>query len=304
MNEKVQLRGSGLYVEMVGPLDAPPLLYLHGGLGGAGSYDFVHDQGERLSQGVWLIAPDRRGVLRSDPLCPGEQVTVQGLLQDMEDLRVHLGLDRWSVLGHAFGGWLAALYAITYPERVECLLLECPTFDLGLTARSLLQGAALELELMGRRSQAAKCRKLIGETDPAKLWKGCQQALRALGKRAHSLYLHHPDKHHYHRLRAESFLSPELWERGLEVEAQLLAEGRVFQSLLPQLPKLVQPTLLLCGAHDRVFGGEQLEAFQAAVPHAQVACFADSSHVPRFEEPERFAATVIGFLQAQRPRPR
>lgn len=302
MNDKVQLRGRGIYVEMVGPLDAPPLLYLHGGLGGAGSYDFVHDQGERLSQGVWLIAPDRRGVLRSDPLLPGDPITVQDLLQDLEDLRCHLGLERWSVLGHAFGGWLAVLYALSYPERVRSLLLECPTFDLGLTARSLLQGAALELERAGRRSKAAKCRKLSAEPDPAKAWAGCQKALRSLGKRAHTLYLHHPDKHHYHRLRTESFLAPELWERGLDVEAQLLAEGRVFQSLLPLLPKLMQPVLLLYGAYDRVLSAEQLAAFQTAVPHAEVVRFADSAHAPRFEEPEGYAAAVIEFLQAQRPR--
>ncbi|ARU63346.1 hypothetical protein CBW65_21930 [Tumebacillus avium] len=302
MNDKVQLRGKGIYVEMVGPLDAPPLLYLHGGLGGAGSYDFVHDQGERLSQGVWLIAPDRRGVLRSDALLSGEPFGLQDLLQDIEDLRCRLGLERWSVLGHAFGGWLATLYAATYPERVECLLLECPTFDLGLTARSLLQGAALELEKWGKYHEAVKCRELIGEPDLHIAWAGCQDALKLLGKRAHALYLQHPDKNHYDRLRAESFLSPDLWERGLDVEARLLAEGRVFRSLLPLLPQIVQPTLLLYGKYDRVLSAEQLDPFVRAVPHARVECFADSAHAPRFEEPERYAETVIAFLQAHRPR--
>lgn len=67
-SQMISIRGKDLYVEAVGPEDAPALLFLHGGPGGTGSYEFMLSQRELLSQHVRLIALDQRGVLRSEAL--------------------------------------------------------------------------------------------------------------------------------------------------------------------------------------------------------------------------------------------
>ncbi|MEU8227088.1 alpha/beta fold hydrolase [Kribbella sp. NPDC048915] len=62
-----EVRGTRLYVDQRGPADAQPLLFMHGGPG-AGSYDFMTFQGDRLAERFRLIGVDQRGVQRSDPL--------------------------------------------------------------------------------------------------------------------------------------------------------------------------------------------------------------------------------------------
>jgi proline iminopeptidase len=50
-------------------------------------------------------------------------VTFAQAVADLDGLRAGLGIERFSVLGHSLGGHVAYLYASTYPERVEALVL-------------------------------------------------------------------------------------------------------------------------------------------------------------------------------------
>jgi proline iminopeptidase len=47
-------------------------------------------------------------------------------LADIERIRKALGVDRLIIAGHSFGGFIAALYAAEFPDRVEKLLLLAP----------------------------------------------------------------------------------------------------------------------------------------------------------------------------------
>src|SRR5437764_15485983 len=96
-----EIRDARLYVDQRGPADAPPVLFVHGGPG-AGSYDFMKLQGERLTRGFHLIGVDQRGVQRSDPLTG--PVSELDLVADYDALREQLGIAQWSVIGHSYGG--------------------------------------------------------------------------------------------------------------------------------------------------------------------------------------------------------
>ena len=154
----LEIRGTHLWVEDLGSPDKPPVLYLHGGPG-AGCYDFVLQQGERLSQSLRVIALDQRGVLRSDPL--EDSLTLQDLIEDCEALRVRLGIERWSVLGHSFGGYLGLACALRYPEAVSALVFENPSFDIRASVDSLLHATALEYGALGEQDRLARCMGLI-----------------------------------------------------------------------------------------------------------------------------------------------
>src|ERR1700753_1273881 len=130
-----------LFVDVRGDSEAPALLYLHGGPG-MSCHDFMVWQGDRLSADLRLVGLDQRGVLRSDELRPGETVTEQDLVDDCELVRQALGIRRWAVLGHSFGGRLALRYAVSHPDQVAAVIFENPAWDVQETERMRLPAAA------------------------------------------------------------------------------------------------------------------------------------------------------------------
>jgi proline iminopeptidase len=66
---------------------------------------------------------DQRGCGRSTPLGELRENTAAHLVADIEQLRAHLGIDRWHVFGGSWGSTLALLYAETHPGRCLSLTL-------------------------------------------------------------------------------------------------------------------------------------------------------------------------------------
>ncbi|MGH3399946.1 MAG: alpha/beta fold hydrolase [Streptosporangiaceae bacterium] len=103
--------------------DGRPLVCLPGGPGRASEY--LGDLGG-LSSSRQLILLDPRGVgLSADPADPAS-FRVDRLVNDVEALRVHLGLDQFDLLAHSAGAVLATLYAAACPERLSALILITP----------------------------------------------------------------------------------------------------------------------------------------------------------------------------------
>lgn len=78
---------------------------------------------DRLADGFRLIYYDQRGRGRSAEGVDLEEVTLASDIQDLDDLRAHLGLDTTAVLGHSWGGVLAMEYAVRHPDRVSHLII-------------------------------------------------------------------------------------------------------------------------------------------------------------------------------------
>src|SRR5690625_2760471 len=134
----MNVRGKDIYVETHGDPNAYPVLYLHGGPGES-CYEFCYHQSERLQSNFRLIAIDQRGVYRSEMINENESFSINDILMDCEALREKLGIEQWALLGHSFGGYIALKYATMFPNSVTQIVFECPTFDFGLTTRSLLK---------------------------------------------------------------------------------------------------------------------------------------------------------------------
>ncbi|PIA15663.1 alpha/beta-hydrolase [Coemansia reversa NRRL 1564] len=47
-------------------------------------------------------------------------------IESLEEWRQRMGIERMTLCGHSFGGYMSALYALKYPERVEKLVLVSP----------------------------------------------------------------------------------------------------------------------------------------------------------------------------------
>ncbi|MBV9786467.1 MAG: prolyl aminopeptidase [Acidisphaera sp.] len=112
--------GHIMYWEQVGNPRGQPVLFLHGGPGaGAGA---VHRR--FFDPAFWrIVVFDQRGAGRSRPLGNLVANTTPDLVEDIEVLRRHLGIERWLLFGGSWGSTLALAYAQAHPQRVSgCVL--------------------------------------------------------------------------------------------------------------------------------------------------------------------------------------
>jgi proline iminopeptidase len=127
----VDLRHS-LYWEACGNPDGVPLVFLHGGPGGA---SLPHHR-RYFDPSLWrIVLYDQRGAGRSTPSAEIADNTTQHLVADLERLRGRLGIDRWVLFGGSWGSTLALAYAEAHANR--CL---------GLVLRGIVLGRSSEID--------------------------------------------------------------------------------------------------------------------------------------------------------------
>jgi proline iminopeptidase len=109
-----------IYFEQCGKRGGKPAVILHGGPGGA-----INPTMRRFfDPDRWCMTLfDQRGCGKSRPNASLDDNTTWALIDDIERLRAHLGVETWTVFGGSWGSTLALAYAITHPERVEALVL-------------------------------------------------------------------------------------------------------------------------------------------------------------------------------------
>ncbi|HPJ10365.1 MAG TPA: alpha/beta fold hydrolase [Flavobacterium sp.] len=99
-----------------------PLLIINGGPG-MNSEGFSGIAAELSKLGYQAITYDQRGTGQSIvPKIDETRITMDLMASDMENLRKHLKIEKWSLLGHSFGGIMAAYYATKYPTAVDKII--------------------------------------------------------------------------------------------------------------------------------------------------------------------------------------
>jgi proline iminopeptidase len=173
--------GHEIYWEMVGDPDGVPVVLLHGGPGaGCGGHSrrwfdpAVHR----------AVLFDQRGCGRSRPLADSAAAdlrtnTTDHLIADIEALRTHLSIERWTVVGLSWGVTLGLAYAQRHAERVSRMVLAAVTagrrFETEWITRGMRrvfpreweQFASLVPEAERGGDLAAAYARLLANPDPA-----------------------------------------------------------------------------------------------------------------------------------------
>ncbi|MDB5230877.1 MAG: hypothetical protein JWN76_1682, partial [Chitinophagaceae bacterium] len=102
VNLYVQTEGKGI-----------PLVLLHGGPGATCHY--FHPWFENAAKFCKIIYYEQRGCGLSE-YKRDTGYTIQQSIEDLENLRKKLGIKKWIVLGHSYGGYLAQCYAVEHPD--------------------------------------------------------------------------------------------------------------------------------------------------------------------------------------------
>ena len=260
-----------LHREVLG--EGAPLLALHGGFGLDHSYFWPW----LSTLPVTLILPDQRGCGQSsrDGL---ETATFATLSADLEELREELGLERWTVLGHSFGSYVALDYAHRFPGRVQKLVLVG-----GAPALDYPDVIGANLMKRGTPEQAALLQQAMSapfESD---------EAFRRGWNRILPLYFHRFDPGVAARMDEKLRYSAPALFHGFRMLSQF--------SALPWLPDLRMPALVMGGRTDWIAPPAQgPERLARGLPHAGLVIFEESGHFPFIEENERFLSVLTEFL--------
>lgn len=109
-----------IYYEQSGRRDGVPVLVIHGGPGSGSS--LMH---RRFFDPKYyrIILYDQRGAGQSKPSGELQDNTIPHLIEDIEKLRAHLGIESWHVFGGSWGSTLALAYAQYYPAAALSLCL-------------------------------------------------------------------------------------------------------------------------------------------------------------------------------------
>ena len=133
--------GHSIWVETLGPPDGVPALFLHGGPG-SGCNPSQRELFDPTRHRAVFV--DQRGAGRSLPHGERNANTTAHLIDDLENVRSHLDIERWLLVGGSWGATLALAYANAHPGRVSGIVLRATflgtkaelewAFDTGLAA--------------------------------------------------------------------------------------------------------------------------------------------------------------------------
>lgn len=236
--------------------EGEPLLFLHGA-GRSGVWLPVH---EELARSHRVIAPEHPGFGQSDR--PAWLDDIADMVFHYRDLLDTLRLERATLLGTSFGGWIAAEFATTYPERVSKLVLSAPA-GLRVTGAPIADLFLIPPDELPSYLFA----------DPAKVAAARAQELSP--EIEAELY------------RSRITLAHVAWN-------PLLCNPR----LRRRLYRITCPTLVLWGAGDRLIPPAHGEAWASEVATARLTVVENCGHAIHLDQPAVFVDEVTRFLKA------
>ena len=240
-----------------------PLILIHGLADDAGIWDSVIPP---LAARFRVIALDQIGFGRSDK--PLLNFRISTFVDFLDGFLADLKIERVSLIGNSLGGWVAAAYASSHPERVERLVL----------------------------SDAAGYASLAKTMDPRAL-----RALR-LASREDIRYLGpltFHDKRFYQDVDLafkERVGAGDSYTVGQLVDSMIRGDDTLDNTL----HAINRPTLVIWGRDDKLIPLSFGERFHQDIANSQLRIIDNCGHMPQVECPHEFAAFVLQFLNEAR----
>jgi proline iminopeptidase len=213
-------------------------------------------------------------------------------LADIERIRRILGQEKLSLIGHSYGGFLASLYAVEFPEHVDKMILIAPA---GVLKFPIEEGEGFEKirEYMSEKQKAEFDDFLSRYFDYGKIFTKSEKDLSALNAE----YV----KHFGAAMKSRGLEMPEMAEEelalsgGWMVHALYLSLGMKYD-LREELTKVRVPVLVLHGEED-MFAAKASREYTDLFPNGKLLMIPEATHFPFVEKPEEFGRIVGEFLK-------
>ena len=224
------------------------------------------------------IAPDLPGFGASS--LPGDGISIRGYARLVDELCDALGVHRAVVVGNSMGGFVGAELALSFPARVEKLVLvSAAGLSIEYVRREPLLAAARVLSVTGTRSLPYS-ERIVSRP--------------RLRRAALQMFVRYPER-----------LSPSLaWElmQGSGKPGFVHAlDALTSFSLRERLPEISVPVLIVWGENDLLVPVGDARRFARLIGHnARRVIFEDTGHAPMIERPSRFNEVLEAFLDGDR----
>jgi proline-specific peptidase len=273
---KMSIRGISLNVKIMG--QGYPLVLMHGGPG-ADLYTLM----------AFKPCADQFTLVFYDHRCNGRSagadvtsMTMENLTADADALRQALGFEKWAVLGHSFGGYVAMEYALRYPQNLSHLLL----VDTGGDNRWAQEKAPEELAKRGFNPEMVDLtrRYFNGQIEPNEMF----PSLMKLSK-AYNPYT-----------KLSQLPQMLIWglQSKLQPETFIYSESHFLKgwTVMDRLGEIKVPTLVMSGRQDFIYPPEHQEQLAAGIPNARLVLIDRAGHNPHDEQPAKTLKAVRDFI--------
>ena len=263
--------------------ELPPLLCINGGM--LYDHSMLWPALSPLAQRRQIVLYDQRGrgqtEAPSDPL----SASIDDDAADVGALRRALGIRRWDILGHSWGGGIALLAASMDEGGMRRLVTVDAVGPTNDWMPALHEAVRARLTLEQRIPFDRIDPRDLGHADPA---------LQAAYARAvYPAWFADPELARY-------FAPPKVTsDTGAAVLARLRGGGYNWRD---RLRALSLPTLVIHGEEDALPATVSAE-LAALLPRAQRELVSHSGHMPFWEAPDVFFRIVDSFLAAPAPSP-
>jgi proline iminopeptidase len=255
---------------------ALPVIAVNGGPGLTHAYMLMNDMWQQVAGQRLVVFYDQRGTGASRHVHQGASQDMTAQVADLEAVRVQLGLERAAFVGDSYGGLLVMAYAAAHPEHVAKMVLSDSAPPAWKDLVHLLPQTFPDVE-----EQTAEEGKKLGDVGDA--------AARAELRNHFRMIFYSPEKRDAYMAR--------MGDLGYEpAVGEAVSKATENIDLTAALAGFHFPVLVITGRYD--MNVAPLTAWRMAheIPGARIVFFEKSSHLPSYEEPEKYRSVLEAFL--------
>jgi proline iminopeptidase len=288
----VDANGVMIYYKIIGR--GAPLLIAHGGPGA--SHDYFLPYLLPLARTNRLIFIDERGSGRSSKLEDARGYTIENMVEDVEAVRVALGLGKISLLGHSAGGVLAQAYALKYQQNLTHLILASTfssTVELNKIFVRMKENMSPELRQRINKMEAAG---LFGKGMPFENSRYSPEYMISAWGEGYFPYLYQNRPDPNYDPIANGIMSWDLYREMWGEHGEFIVDGNLKSvEYTEKLASIHVPTLITVGDHDEC-DPSLSRAMQERISGSKLVVLPKSGHMTFVDQTGMFITAVDSFI--------
>jgi proline iminopeptidase len=278
----VELAGYKLFYRAFGERVKGTVLGLHGGPGA--THDYLLPLADLAQFGYRVVLYDQLGCGKSEVPKNPALFTVERAVEEVEGVRVALNLGRMNLIGSSWGGMLAIAYALRYQKNLKSIVTVGGLASVPFTTAEMQR---MKSQLPNDVQEVMKKYEDLGDYENPEYLKAVEVFYRK-----HLCRLAEWPKELVHSL--EHMSKPVYLTMNGPNEFTIIGNIR-YWDVTHLLHKIHVPTLVTGGRYDEV-SPREARSIHRGIKRSKLVTFQNSSHLPMWEEREKFITVVRKHL--------